>query len=207
MQDLSSEPKWKPQHCNGGSCQKCQFIWLLLGSKKPCCGWQLKRLCIENSWKFNRFVQNGFTNWNSNGVDFQSEIQQSCLKLGHILKQQWRCPTEIYVLTMDSIGKYWFYSFEFWAQVTLLESTPHTDESQRGEWQQHWYGLFLPPPSSHLFYLNQYQQMKHVWRGKGISVRSGCRCQPGVPVIAYHIWKFLHRFNNDTLSPSLSEMK
>ena len=99
------------------------------GSKKPCCGWQLKRLFIENSWKFNRFVQNGFTNWNSNGVDFQSEIQQSCLKLGHILKQQWRCPTEIYVLTMDSIGKYWFYSFEFWAHMTLSQSTPHTDES------------------------------------------------------------------------------
>ena len=131
------------------------------------------------------------------------KFNKRCLKTGHILKQQWRCPTEIYVLTMDSIGKYWFYSFEFWAQVTLLESTPHTDESQRGEWQQHWYGLFLPPPSSHLFYLNQYQQMKHVWRGKGISVRSGCRCQPGVPVIAYHIWKFLHRFNNDTLPPFL----
>ena len=30
--------------------------------------------------------------------------------------------------------------------MTLSQSTPHTDESQRGEWQQHWYGLFLPLP-------------------------------------------------------------
>ena len=34
------------------------------------------------------------------------KFNKRCLKTGHILKQQWRCPTEIYVLTMDSIGKY-----------------------------------------------------------------------------------------------------
>ena len=45
------------------------FIWLRgRGGEQKVCGWWVKRLFIENCLKFNRVVQNVFTNWNRNDI-------------------------------------------------------------------------------------------------------------------------------------------